>query len=211
MNGSTNAMARASAIGMAATAVTKHQVETTSSPARSSVSHAARIPAAEARPMASATGSISAPCTTNRAVTIWPTGIVAAASFEDTSSSGASAQKASISAMPGRMRSGAGMAAGVALPGRRVKPRRRWTGAVGCDGRGLLRSQDGAVERRGGGGTGRLGGKTRRERPGSGCTARQDPWCEGCGGPRARYGKITARRGWLEHGVTGGESSFDRA
>ncbi len=56
-------------------------------------------------PISATTGSISAACTRKRAPVIWPTGIVAEASFAQTSSSGARTQKAIISATPGRMRS----------------------------------------------------------------------------------------------------------
>ncbi|GAB1362285.1 hypothetical protein MASR1M32_15210 [Rhodobacter sp.] len=113
MKGSTKTMARASASGITAMPDTKAKVENTSNAARSVTSPSARPDRRRLSPIAQVIGSISRHCTTKRAAVIWPTGMPpCAASLEQTSRSGASRQKASISRMPGRMRSECGAGTG---------------------------------------------------------------------------------------------------
>ena len=85
---------------------TKEKVDRIRKKARRKRKPATRGLVRKGRRMMKRMGSISTPCTTKRAVVIWPTGIPAsAASFDETSSSGANMQKASIKTTPGRMRS----------------------------------------------------------------------------------------------------------
>ena len=106
MNGSTKAIASASATGITAMPDTKEKVDRIRKTARRKTKPSTRGLTAQGRPIHSTTGSIKAPCTTNRAAVIWPTGMpFSAASFDETSKSGASMQKHSMRTMPGKMRS----------------------------------------------------------------------------------------------------------
>ena len=100
MKGSTKKIEIASATGMNRSAVKKNAVATSRSAARTRCSATSPRPGRCSQPKASASGTSSTDCATNRVVAIWPTATASPISLAQVSMAGAMMAKPTINRIP---------------------------------------------------------------------------------------------------------------